>query len=60
VQLQLKRGVRRCERNNFADLTVSVEGGVGGAPGARAKVPLQPAEQTMVGQAVPCSHAGPQ
>jgi len=45
--------VRLCERNNSAEPTVSAEGGGGGAPGARADVPLQPMEQTMVRQAVP-------
>ncbi|GAB0184492.1 epimerase family protein SDR39U1 [Grus japonensis] len=43
-QLQLKRGLRRCERNNSADTKVSEEGGGGGAPGARADIPLQPME----------------
>jgi len=55
VQLQWDREVRLCERNNSADPEVSLEGGGGGAPGAGAEVPLQPAEQTMVRQAVPCS-----
>jgi len=36
-------------RNNSADTKVSEEGGAGGAPGARAEVPLQP----VVRQAVP-------
>ncbi|GAB0209072.1 epimerase family protein SDR39U1 [Grus japonensis] len=48
-----QRGVRRCERNNFADTKVSEEGGGGGAPGTRAKIPLQPMEKTMVKQAGP-------
>ncbi|GAB0181865.1 acid sphingomyelinase-like phosphodiesterase 3b [Grus japonensis] len=52
-QLQPERGVRRCERNNFADTQVSAEGGAGGAPGAGAEIPLQPMEKTMVRQAVP-------
>ncbi|GAB0183117.1 hypothetical protein GRJ2_000777000 [Grus japonensis] len=53
-QLQPERGVRRCERNNSADTKVSAEGGGGGAPGARAEIPLQqPVEKTMVRQAVP-------
>jgi len=34
------------------DTKVSEEGGGGGAPGARAQIPLQPMEQTMVRQAV--------
>ncbi|GAB0190694.1 acid sphingomyelinase-like phosphodiesterase 3b [Grus japonensis] len=50
-KLQPERGVRRCERNSPADTQVS-EGG-GGAPGARAEIPLQPLEKTMVKQAVP-------
>ena len=41
-----------CESSSPADPTVSAEGGAGGAPGARAEVPLQPLEQTMVRQAV--------
>jgi len=47
--------VRTCERNNSADTKVGEagEGGGGGAPGARAEIPLQPVEQTTVGQAVP-------
>ncbi|GAB0183485.1 hypothetical protein GRJ2_000813800 [Grus japonensis] len=48
-----KRGVRICERNNFADTKVSAEGGAGGAPGTEADIPLQPTEKTMVRQAVP-------
>jgi len=40
-QLQLESGVRMCERNNSADTEVSEEGGGGGAPGARAEIPLQ-------------------
>jgi len=47
----LKRGVRTCERNNRADTKVG-EGGGGGAPDARADIPLQPVK-TMVRQAVP-------
>ncbi|KAK4810824.1 hypothetical protein QYF61_008796 [Mycteria americana] len=53
VQLQPKKGVRICERNNSADTKVSEEGGGGGGPGARAEIPLQPVEKTMVRQAVP-------
>ncbi|GAB0186509.1 acid sphingomyelinase-like phosphodiesterase 3b [Grus japonensis] len=52
-QLQLERGVRRCERNNSADTKTSEEGGGGGAPGTGAEIPLQPMEKTMVRQAVP-------
>ena len=52
-QLQVKRGVRICERNNSADTKVSEEGGGGGAPGAGAEIPLQPMVKTMVRQAVP-------
>ncbi|KAK4811167.1 hypothetical protein QYF61_019798 [Mycteria americana] len=48
-----KRGVRLCERNNSADTKVSEEGGGGGAPGARAEIPLQPVVKTMVKQVVP-------
>jgi len=47
--------VRLCERNNSADTKVSEEGGGGGAPGTRAEIPLQPVEQIMTTQAVPCS-----
>ena len=52
-QLQLERGVRRCERNNSEDTKVSEEGGGGGAPGTGAEIPLQPVVKTMVRQAVP-------
>ncbi|GAB0182692.1 junction-mediating and -regulatory protein-like [Grus japonensis] len=52
-QLQPERGMRRCERNNFADTKVSEDGGGGGAPGTRAKIPLQPVVKAMVKQAVP-------
>ena len=52
-QLQPERGMRICERNNSADTKVSEEGGGGGAPGARAEIPLQPMGKTMVRQAVP-------
>ena len=53
AELQQERGVRVCERNNSADTKVRAEGGERSAPGARAELPLQPTEQTMVGQAVP-------
>jgi len=49
-QLQPGRGVRICERNNSAHIKVGEEGGEGGAPGARAEIPLQP--KTMVTQVV--------
>ena len=45
--------MRICERNNSADTKVSEGGGGGGAPGARAEIPLQPLVKTMVRQAVP-------
>jgi len=45
--------VRICERNNSADNKVREEGGRRGAPGARAVIPLQPLEKTVVRQAVP-------
>ncbi|GAB0183375.1 hypothetical protein GRJ2_000802800 [Grus japonensis] len=49
-----KRRVRRCERNNSADTKVCEEGGAGGAPGARAEIPLQqPMGKNLVRQAVP-------
>ena len=48
-----ERGVRICERNNPADPQVSEERGGGGAPGARAEIPLQVVGKTMVKQAVP-------
>jgi len=41
-----------CARNNSADTKVGGEEGGGGAPGARAEIPLQPVEKTMVRQAV--------
>ena len=50
--MQLERGVRICERNNSADTKVSEEGGGGGAPGARAEIPLQLVVKTMVRQVV--------
>ncbi|GAB0207707.1 hypothetical protein GRJ2_003236400 [Grus japonensis] len=48
--LQPERGVRICERNNYADTKVSAEGD---APGASGEIPLQPMEKIMVRQAVP-------
>ena len=45
--------MRICERNNSADTKVSEEGGGGGAPGARAEIPLQPMVKTTARQAVP-------
>ncbi|GAB0204530.1 acid sphingomyelinase-like phosphodiesterase 3b [Grus japonensis] len=47
-----EQGVGICERNSPADTKVSA-GGAGGAPGARAEIPLQPMVKTMVRQAVP-------
>ncbi|GAB0178358.1 zinc finger and BTB domain-containing protein 5 [Grus japonensis] len=47
-----ERSEKKCERNNSADTKVSEEGGGEGAPGARAEIPLQPMEKTMVRQAV--------
>jgi len=41
------------ERNNSADTKVNEEGGEGGNPGTRVKIPLQPVEKTMERQAVP-------
>ncbi|KAF4799550.1 hypothetical protein TURU_053884 [Turdus rufiventris] len=37
------------------DTKVSAEGGTGGAPGARAEIPLQTVVMTMVKQLCPCS-----
>ncbi|KAK4810846.1 hypothetical protein QYF61_008818 [Mycteria americana] len=48
-----KGAVQICERNNSADTKVSEEGGGGGAPGARAGIPLQLVVKTMVRQDVP-------
>jgi len=48
-----KRGLRRFDRNNFADTKVSEEGERGGAPGVGREIPLQSLEKTMVRQAVP-------
>ena len=42
--MQPEKGLRRCESNNSADTKVREEGGGGGAPGARAEIPLQPME----------------
>jgi len=50
--------VRLCERNCPADTKVSEVGG-GRAPGARAEIPLQPMEKTVVRQAVLAAHGGP-
>ena len=59
-QLQLKRGVRICERNNSGDTKVSEEGEGRGAPGTGAEIPLQPVVKTMVRQAVPpAAHGRP-
>ena len=43
-------------RNNLPDTKVSEEGGVGGAPGTRVEVPLQPMEESTVKQAFPAVH----
>ncbi|KAF4787843.1 hypothetical protein TURU_164610 [Turdus rufiventris] len=51
-----EKGVRMCERNNFAGMKISKEGRGGGA---RAEMPLQPMEKTMVGLC-PCSPWRPQ
>ena len=40
-------------RETTADTKVSEEGGRGDAPDARAEIPQQPVEKTMVRQAVP-------
>jgi len=40
-------------RNNSADTKVSKEGGGGGAPGARAEIPLEPVKNSMVRQTAP-------
>ena len=42
-----------CERNNSADTKVSEEGAREDAPVARAEVPLQPTDKTVVRQVVP-------
>ena len=48
-----KRAFSAGERSeNSADTKISEEGEGGGAPGARAEIPLQPMVKTMVGQAV--------
>ncbi|GAB0207935.1 tRNA:m(4)X modification enzyme TRM13 [Grus japonensis] len=43
----------KAEPISDGDTKVSEEGGGGGAPGARAEIPLQRMEKTMVKQAVP-------
>ena len=50
--------MRLCERKNSAVTKVSDKGGGGGAPGARAEIPLQQVEKTMVRQAVPLKVRG--
>lgn len=45
--------MRKIERNNSADTRVIEEGREEGAPGARAEVPQQPMEKTMLMQIVP-------
>jgi len=46
--MQSRTGVRICKGNNSADTKVAEEGGGGSASGARAEIPLQPVEKTMV------------
>lgn len=53
VQKQTQKGERICESNSSIDTKVNEEGGRGGAPGARAKITLQPVVKTMVRQEVP-------
>lgn len=55
-----ERGVRKHERNKSADTKDTGEAEGGGAPGTRAKVPLQPMMQTMVRQVVPPEPRGSQ
>ncbi|GAB0205660.1 AN1-type zinc finger protein 5-like [Grus japonensis] len=43
----------KAEPISDGDTKVSAEGGAGDAPGARAEIPLQPLEKTMLRQAVP-------
>ena len=45
-------------RHSSADTKVSEEGGGGGAPGARAEIPLQPVVQPMVRQPCPAPREG--
>jgi len=46
--------VRRCERNNSADIKVKEEGAGGGAPGTgEESLPLQLMMKTMMRQVVP-------
>jgi len=54
--------VRRCERNNSADIEVSEEGGGGDTQDVRAEsLPLQLVMKTMVeGGCAPAVHGGPQ
>lgn len=52
-----KKGVRIRERNNFAGTKISEERRGGGA---KAEMPLQPMEKTMVGHLCPCSPWRPQ
>lgn len=53
TQLQMKRVVKICERNNSIETKVKEEGGEGDAPGARAEIILQFKENTMVMNIVP-------
>jgi len=50
--------VRIHERNKSADPKVSAEGGQGVLQSLD-QIPLQPIEQTVVRQVVPCSHGAP-
>lgn len=55
----MQQSVKDKERkgaNNPPDTKVSKEGRVGGAPGTRVEVPLQPMEDTTVKQAFPAVH----
>lgn len=47
-----ERGVRKYERNKFADTKDPGEAKGGGAPGTRAKIPLKTVMQTTVSHVV--------
>ena len=47
--------MRLCESNSPAEAKVSAEGWGGSAPSTGAEIPLQPMEQTMGREALPCS-----
>ena len=57
MQSSCVRGVTKCDRTSPADTKVK-EGGGGGAPGARAEIPLQPVVKTLVRQAVALQSRG--